>query len=86
MDNPFERLVPEDFRKVAQNDSVMGNPIAIVYYSKRLDQYYIQAQKVEADGSFSSMTFGPLPSHVFKSLSHIMVDVHGMDGKYYYLD
>ena len=86
MENEFNRLVPEAYHKIAQNDSATGVPVAVVYYAKTLNLYYVQAQKQLPDGSFSTMTFGPLPAHVFESLAHIMADVHGMDRRYYYLD
>ena len=86
MDNVFDRIVPVEYRKIAQNDSPTGAPIAAVYFAKSLNQYYIQAQKVMPDGEYSTITIGPLPAHVFESLAHIMADVHGMDRRYYFLD
>lgn len=86
MDNEFNRIVPPEYRKVAQNDSATGVPVAAVYFAKALNLYYIQAQKVLPTGEYSTITLGPLPAHVFESLAHIMSDVHGMDRRYYYLD
>lgn len=86
MDNEFNRLVPEEYRKIAQNDSAAGVPVAVVYFAKSLNCYYLQAQKVMPDGSYSTITLGPLPAHVFESLAHIMADVHGMERRYMFLD
>lgn len=86
MDNGFDRLVPTEYRKIAQNDSATGVPVAAVYFSKPANCYYLQAQKILADGSYSTITLGPLPAHVFESLAHILADVHGMERRYMYLE
>ena len=86
MNNEFDRIVPKEFRKIAQNDSVTGAPIAVVYFNKAENQYFIQAAKVLPDGAYTTITFGPLPAHVFESLAHILADVKSMDRRYYNLD
>ena len=84
--NPFKRLVPEDYRKIAQEDTATGDLIAAVYFNPTRNMYYIEAVRMLPGGAFEPITFGPLPAHVFENLSRIMVDVHEMNRKYMYLE
>ena len=78
-------MIPGDFRKVAQQDSVSGSPIAAVYHSKLTNAFYIQVLK-DKGYEFESMLIGPIPSHAFEALCNVLADVGSMDRKFYYLD
>jgi len=82
----FKRLVPEDYRKIAQNDSAVGELIAAVYFNAIRNMYFIEAMRQLPGGDYEPMTFGPIPAHVFSSLSHIMQDVSEMKGRFVYLE
>lgn len=82
----MDRLVPAEWRKIAQDDSPAGDPIAAVYYNPDNKSFFIQAMQMQPNGQFSSMTFGPIPDHVTKALIHIFADLESMDGKYRNLD
>lgn len=82
MANPFERLAPEGFHKVAQNDNMSGEVLAVVYYNKTEGEFFVQV--VNADKAFT--TLGPMKAHVFENLTQILSDVRDMDRKYSYLD
>lgn len=84
--NPFKRLIPDDYRKIAQNDSAVGELIAAVYFNATRNMYYIEAMRQLPNGQYEPVTFGPLPAHVFENLSHIMIDVKEMNRKYIYLE
>ena len=82
----FKRLVPEEYRKIAQNDTATGELIAAVYFNGIRNMYFIEAQRQVAGGGYEVITFGPLPSHVFDNLSTIMMDVKEMNRRYIYLE
>jgi len=84
--NLFKRLIPEDYRKIAQNDSAVGELITAVYFNATRNMYYIEAVRQVSTGQFEPITFGPMPAHVFENLAHIMIDVKEMNRKYIYLE
>lgn len=82
----LDRLVPKDWRKIAQDDNVSGEPIAAVYFNPTNRSFFVQAMQLQANGQFHSMTFGPVPEYAMKALIHILADIESMDGKYRNLD
>ena len=82
MANPFEKLAPEGFSKIAQNDTMNGEVLAVVYHSKTKGEFFVQV--MGATNEF--ITLGPMKAHIFNNLSQIMTDVKEMEGKYLPLD
>lgn len=82
MANPFEKLAPEDFNKIAQNDNMNGEVLAVVYHNKTKGEFFVQIQG--ATNEF--ITLGPMKAHIFANLTQIMTSVNDMDGKYLPLD
>ena len=81
-----ERLAPENFRKIAQNDSATGVPVAAVYHDPIRKEFFITAQCVLPNGEFGNQAFGPIPMHTFNNLMHILDSVKEMDGRYVNID
>ena len=84
--NPFKRIVPDDYRKIAQDDTATGELIAAVYFNATRNMYYVEAMRQNPNGGFEPVTFGPLPAHVFEALAHIFEDVKEMNRKYLFLE
>lgn len=82
MANTFEKLAPEGFSKIAQNDNMSGEVLAVVYYNKSKAEFFIQV--MGANNEF--ITLGPMKAHIFHNLAQILADVKDMDGKYYPLE
>ena len=82
MANPFEKLAPEGFSKIAQNDNMNGEVLAVVYYNRSKSEFFVQV--MGATNEF--ITLGPMKAHIFRNLSQIMADVKEMEGKYLPLD
>jgi hypothetical protein len=82
----LERLVPKEWRKIAQDDNVSGEPIAAVYFNPGNKSFFVQAMQLQANGQFTSMTFGPVPDYAMMALIHIFADIESMDRKYRNLD
>lgn len=82
MANPFEKLAPEGFQKIAQNDNMNGEVLAVVFHSKTKNEFFIQV--MGADSEF--ITLGPMKAHVFDNLAQIMTDVKEMERRFHYLE
>ena len=82
MANPFEKLAPEGFHKIAQNDNMNGEVLAVVYVNKAKSEFFVQV--IGANNEF--ITLGPMKAHIFNNLSQIMTDVKEMEGKYHFLE
>ena len=82
MANPFEKLAPEGFQKIAQNDNMNGEVLAVVYFNRTKREFFVQI--MGANNEF--ITLGPMKAHIFNNLSQIMVDVKEMEGKYHFLE
>ena len=82
MANPFDKLAPADFSKIAQNDNMNGEVLSVVYYNKPKGEFFIQ---VLADNK-EFVTLGPMKAHTFNSLTQIMSDVKDMEHKFHVLD
>lgn len=78
----LDRLVPAEWRKIAQDDSPSGDPVAAVYYNPENKSFFIQAMQANEQ----HMTFGPIPNHVMTVLMHIFSDLESMDNRYRNLD
>jgi hypothetical protein len=50
--NPFKRVVPDEFRKIAQDDTATGDLIAAVYFNATRNMYYIEAMRQNSNGEF----------------------------------
>lgn len=74
-----EKLVPNEFRKIAENTNQKGDQLAAVYHKQDGNKFYIQA---ENDASTGILVLGPLSAHVFENLMQIMVDCKDMDRRY----
>jgi len=82
MANPFEKLAPEGFQKIAQNDNMNGEVLAVVYFNRGKSEFFVQV--MGANNEF--ITLGPMKAHIFNNLSQIMTDVKEMEGKYHFLE
>lgn len=82
MANPFEKLAPEGFQKIAQNDNMSGEVLAVVYYNKSKSEFFVQV--MGADNEF--ITLGPMKAHIFENLAQIMTDVKEMERRYHFLE
>jgi len=82
MANPFEKLAPEGFQKIAQNDNMNGEVLAIVFFNRGKGEFFVQV--MGANNEF--ITLGPMKTHIFNNLSQIMTDVKDMEGKYHTLE
>ena len=82
MANPFEKLAPESFRKIAQNDNMQGDVLAAVYRDNLKNEFFVQVMGVNEE----YITLGPMPGHIFQRLAQIMGDVKEMEGKYFPLE
>lgn len=82
MANPFEKLAPEGFQKIAQNDNMNGEVLAVVYFNKAKSEFFVQI--MGANNEF--ITLGPMKLHVFENLAQIMTDVKEMERRYHFLE
>jgi hypothetical protein len=82
MANPFEKLAPEGFSKIAQNDDRNGDVLAVVYLNKRSSEFFVQLQTVTKE----FITLGPLPPTAFRNLCTVLASVQDMEGRYHFIE
>lgn len=82
MANPFEKLAPEGFQKIAQNDNMNGEVLAVVYHNKTHNEFFVQVMGTNKE----FITLGPMKAHIFDNLMQIMTDVKDMERRYHYLE